>query len=127
VVAVVASLSLFAAGVTAIVGAATLNSPLFEVRVVAPSNGATVSNEQTLVASTTNSSFIKTVTFQVRNSRLTTTTVEPATKTRYGWVAKWDTSTVPDGTYRVWCVVLSAYSLLSPVTSQAIRVVVTHG
>lgn len=126
-VAVVASLSLCAAGVTAIVGAVTLNSSLFEVRVVAPSNGATVSNEQTLVATTTNYNFIKTVTFQIRNRRLTTTNVEPATKTRYGWVATWDTSTVPDGTYRVQCVVSFADSLLSPVTSQAIPVVVTHG
>ena len=124
-VAVVATVSLFAAGVTAIVGAATLNSPIFAVRVVKPSDGATVGNPETLVASATNLAFIKSVTFETQNGRLTTD-VGPAKKTVYGWVARWDTSRIPDGTYRVWCVVSFSYSLLNPATSEAIRVVVTH-
>ena len=125
VVAVVAIVSLFAAGVTAIVGAATLNSPIFAVRVVKPSDGATVGSAETLVATATNLSFIKSVTFEVQDSRLTTS-VGPAKKTVDGWVARWDTSKIPDGSYRLWCVVSFTGSLLNTVTSQAIRVVVMH-
>ena len=124
-VAVVAIISLFAAGVTAVVGAATLNSPIFTVRVVKPPDGATVRNEETLVASATNLSFIKSVTFQVQDGSLTKS-VGPAKKTVYGWVAQWDAGKVPDGTYRVSCVVSFSDSLLNPVTSQAIQVVVMH-
>ena len=124
-VAAVATLSLLASGVTAIVAADTLNTPTFAVRVAVPSNGATVSNEQTLVASVTIDTLVKTVTFRVESGGVTTNVVPSAANTRYGWLTRWDTSTVPAGTYLVWCVV-SFYSG-NPVTSRAIRVTVTHG
>ena len=124
-VAVVATLSLLAAGVTTIVAADTLNTPTFAVRVVVPSNGATVSNEQTLAATVTIDTLVKTVTFRVESGGLTANVVLSAARTRYGWLTRWDTSTFPAGTYLVWCVV-SFYSG-NPVTSRAIRVTVTHG
>lgn len=108
-VAIVATRSLLAAGLSTIVAADTFNSLTFAVRVVVPSNGATVSNEQTLAASVSFDTVVKTVSFRVESGGLTTNVVPSAMKTRYAWLTRWDTSTVPAGTYRVWCVV-SLYS-----------------
>jgi 4-amino-4-deoxy-L-arabinose transferase-like glycosyltransferase len=124
VVAIAAMAALFLAGVGAIVGAATTTGPVFGVRIVAPSNAATVSSEQTLAATVTTDFLIKSVTFEARSSSLKTTNIVPAARAIFVWGAKWNTSTLPNGTYQLWCVV--HFVTGGQTKSDTIRVVVKH-
>lgn len=66
--------------------------------VVIPSNNATVSGtSQVLDASA--SSGVTQVEYEITGGALTDSVVATATPTIYGWLALWNTTTVPNGTY----------------------------
>jgi 4-amino-4-deoxy-L-arabinose transferase-like glycosyltransferase len=126
-VAVATIAALIVAGVTAIVGAAAINSTNLSVRIVTPSNGATLSGEQTLAANTPTNIFVSSVRFKAEGARVKTTTAATTPPGPLDWVAKWNTHTVPNGTYRLWCVVSYRHGTGLRATSDVIRVVVKNG
>ena len=65
--------------------------------ILLPSNGATLSGSQYLDASA--ASGVIQVQFEVTGGSLHDQTVSTATPTQYGWIAGWNTTSVPDGTY----------------------------
>jgi uncharacterized protein YjbI with pentapeptide repeats len=68
--------------------------------VLIPSNGATVSGATALLdASASSAAGIASVTFEVSGGALSDKVVATATPTYYGWLAQWNTTAVPNGTY----------------------------
>ena len=65
--------------------------------ILVPSNGATLSGSQYLDASATGG--VIQVQFEVTGGSLHDQTVATAVQTAYGWIAGWNTTSVPDGTY----------------------------
>ena len=75
----------------------TVNNPPPTTNVVLPSNAATLSGTQYLDA--TASSGVTKVQYEVTGGSLTNAVIATATPTIYGWLASWNTTTVPNGTY----------------------------
>jgi hypothetical protein len=73
--------------------------------VVLPSNGATVSGSQYLDA--TASPGTSQVQYEVNGNGLSNHVIATATPTLYGWLASFDTTTVPNGTYSLQSVATS--------------------
>jgi hypothetical protein len=65
--------------------------------VLVPSGGATVSGSQNLAASATPG--VTQVQFELSGGSLSNDVVATASLTAYGWLASWDTTGVPNGTY----------------------------
>ena len=76
----------------------TVNNPPPTTSVVIPSNGATQSGTATLVDASA-SAEVSSVSFELSGGTLTDHVVATATPTLYGWLAQWNTTTVPNGTY----------------------------
>jgi hypothetical protein len=72
-------------------------NPPLTTTVVLPSDGATVSGPQGLGAIT--SAGVTQVQFEVTGGDLNNSVIATATPTKYGWLARWMTTNVPDGTY----------------------------
>jgi len=72
-------------------------NPPLTTTVVLPSDGATVSGPQGLGAIT--SAGVTQVQFEVTGGDLNNSVIATATPTKYGWLAHWMTTNVPDGTY----------------------------
>jgi hypothetical protein len=69
---------------------------------LAPSNGASVSGSKVVLdASASDLSQVKKVTFHLTGGSLHYALIATATPTLYGWVATWDSTTVPNGTYQL--------------------------
>ena len=75
----------------------TVNNPPPTTTVVLPSNAATLSGSQYLDA--TASPGVTQVQYEVTGGKLSDAVIATATSTIYGWVAGWNTTTVPNGTY----------------------------
>jgi len=75
----------------------TVNNPAPATTVVLPSNGATLSSSQYLAA--TASSGVTKVQYELSGGGLTDSVIATATPTIYGWLAAWNTKTVPNGSY----------------------------
>jgi hypothetical protein len=88
-----AGLSAFSPGVTI-----TVNNPPPSTAVVAPSSGATVKGTQVLFDATA-SSGVSQVKYELTGGTLTKSIIATATPTIYGWLAQWNSQSVPDGTY----------------------------
>jgi polyvinyl alcohol dehydrogenase (cytochrome) len=73
--------------------------PGLTTSVLVPSNGAFLAGSQTLDASASGSSGVTKVEFHLTGGMLNDTLIATATPSSYGWLASWDTTTVPDGTY----------------------------
>ncbi len=67
--------------------------------VLIPSDGAFLSGSQYLDASASDNVGVTNVQFVLTGGTLNDAVIATATSTPYGWVADWDTTTVPDGTY----------------------------
>jgi hypothetical protein len=65
--------------------------------VLLPANGATVSGSAVLDA--TASSGVTSVLYEITGGSLSQAVIATATPTLYGWLAKWDSTYVPNGTY----------------------------
>jgi hypothetical protein len=72
-------------------------NPPLTTTVVLPSDGATVSGPQGLAATT--SAGVTQVQFEVTGGDLNNSVIATATPTEDGWLARWMTTNVPDGTY----------------------------
>ena len=75
----------------------TVNNPPPSTSVRIPSDGATMAGSQYLGASA--SSGVSKVEFHLTGGTLNDASIGTATPFQYGWIAGWDTTTVPDGTY----------------------------
>jgi hypothetical protein len=75
----------------------TVNNPPPSTTVVLPSNGATVSGTQYLDATT--SPGVTEVQYELSGGSLTDSVIATATLTLYGWLADWNSASVPNGTY----------------------------
>lgn len=64
---------------------------------VLPSNGSTVSGDQSLDASSSPS--VTSVRFELTGGGLNDHVISKGKPTLYGWVGRWNTNTVPNGTY----------------------------
>ena len=84
----------------------TITNPAPTTTVVLPSGGSTLKGNQLLGAVATPG--VSQVTFEITGNGLTNSVVGTATPTIYGWLANWNTTTTPDGTYSLESV--AAYS-----------------
>ncbi len=77
-----------------------VQNPLPTTSVLIPSNGASVSGSHVLLdASASGSSAVSSVEFRLTGGSLNDALIATATPTYYGWIASWDSTSVPDGTY----------------------------
>ena len=75
------------------------------VNVLLPSNDATLSGNQYL--DTTTSPGVSQVRYQLTGGTLSNQTIATGTPTLYGWLASWNTTNVPNGTYTLQSVASS--------------------
>jgi hypothetical protein len=73
--------------------------PLPTTSILIPSSGATLSKAATLDATATNATGVQ---FFLFGGSYFGKLVGTATLTRYGWIANWDTTTVPNGSYQLF-------------------------
>ena len=78
--------------------AVTVNNPPPTTSVLIPSPGATQSGTAALVDASA-SAKVSSVSFELSGGTLSDHVVATATPTLYGWLAQWNTTTVPNGTY----------------------------
>ena len=69
--------------------------------VLVPSNGASLTGSQYLDASASDIFGVTKVEFHLTGGTLNNALIATAKPTYYGWLAGWDTTTVPDGTYNL--------------------------
>jgi hypothetical protein len=91
--------------------------------VLVPSNGATVSRTS-VVLDASASSGVTQVQFELTGGSLTDSVIATATPTYYGWIAKWNSTTVVDGTYTLQSVATEG---TSSATSTGISITVSNG
>ena len=70
-------------------------------QVLVPSAGASLSGTKYLDASGSDNVGVSSVEFHITSGPLNGKLIATATPTIYGWLAGWDTTTVPDGTYTI--------------------------
>jgi hypothetical protein len=76
----------------------TVNNPTPNSSVLIPSTGASVSGTSSVLDASASPSYA-TVTFELSGGTLSNEVIATAAPTYYGWLAKWNTTTVPNGTY----------------------------
>jgi uncharacterized protein YjbI with pentapeptide repeats len=76
----------------------TVNNPAPTTTVTIPSTGATQSGTAALLDASASAN-VTSVKFELTGGTLTDQAVATATPTYYGWLAQWNTTTVPNGTY----------------------------
>ena len=91
--------------------------------IIAPSNGATQSGSAALLDASA-SSGVTGVSFEITGGTLTNDVVATATATLYGWLAQWNTTIVPDGTYTLHSV--ASYANGETGTSPGVTITVLH-
>ena len=94
------SVATYSGGVSATSVAITVgvNNPPPSTTVVLPANNATVSGTSQGLDAIASSGTTK-VQYEITGGVLTDSVIATATPTIYGWVATWNTTTVPNGTY----------------------------
>ena len=80
--------------------AVTINNPAPTTSVIIPSNSETVSGTASLLDATASSGVTKVI-YEVSGHGLSDVEVASGTATLYGWLATWDTTTIPNGVYTV--------------------------
>jgi hypothetical protein len=103
--------------------AATITVTAPTTAVVLPSNGATLSGNQYLDAVA--SPGVTGVQYEVTGGSLSNTVIATATPTIYGWIASWNTTTVPNGTYTLQSV--ASYAGGVSAASAPITITVSNG
>jgi outer membrane protein assembly factor BamB len=97
---------------------------VLQTQVLVPQNGATLSGSAVLDAAAPGGGDVTSVQFVASGGTLSDTVVGTATLTYYGWIALWNTSSVPNGTYTVQAV---ADAPLPAPMSAPITVTVSNG
>ena len=100
----------------------TVNTPPPTTSVVVPSNNATLSGSQYLDALA--SAGVTKVQYELTGGSLSHTVIATASPTIYGWLATWNTTTVPNGTYSLQSV--ASYAGGVSATSASITITVTN-
>jgi hypothetical protein len=101
----------------------TVNNPPPTTSVLIPANGATVSGiSQVLDASA--SANVTSVTFELTGGPDNDSQIATGSSTIYGWVAKWNPTTVPNGTYTLQSV--ASYASGVSTTSAPISITVNN-
>jgi hypothetical protein len=78
----------------------TVNNPPLATTVLVPAGGATVSGAKAVLdASASGPGHVTSVQFEVSSGSIVNQVVATAVPTLYGWLAEWDTTAVPNGTY----------------------------
>jgi hypothetical protein len=80
------------------IGGVNAYAPL-RSQILVPSNGSSANGTTVLDASATPGVTVSGVQFVLSGDSLSDQVVGTATPTLYGWIAEWDTTTVPNGTY----------------------------
>ena len=96
-------LSTYSTGITV-----NVHNPSPTTSVLIPSSGASLSGSQTLDASASGNVAIKKVEFHLTGGTLSDVLVATGTPTYYGWLAGWNTTSVPNGTYTLQSVAYDA-------------------
>jgi hypothetical protein len=96
----------------------------FFTRVVLPADGATLAGASYLDALAADGPGVTNVAFEVTGGTLSNHVVATATLTVYGWLAKWNTASVPNGTYSLQSVATDAANNTD--TSEPITVTVNN-
>ena len=76
----------------------TLDNPTPTTAVLIPSGGAKVSGTSYLLDASASAN-VTYVTFELSSSTLRLQTIATAIPTYYGWIAQWNSTSIPDGTY----------------------------
>ena len=103
----------------------TVNNLPLQTAVLVPSDGATLSGSAAVLdASATGTSDVTSVQFEVSGGTLSDDVVATAMPTLYGWIAEWNTTAVPSGTYTLQSVATEVGSTTA--TSPGIAVTVAN-
>ena len=103
----------------------TVSNPPASTAVLIPSGGASVSGASSLLdASASSPAGLASVTFELSGGTLSDRVIGTATPTLYGWLAQWDTTKVPNGTYSLQSVATDTLGLAT--TSAVVSVVVAN-
>jgi hypothetical protein len=92
--------------------------------VLIPSDGTTVSGLQLLDAAASSPVGMASVNFEITGGTLTDQIISGSIPTIYGWLAQWNTATVPNGTYKLQSVATD--TVPNTVTSAPITTIVTN-
>jgi hypothetical protein len=91
--------------------------------ILIPSSGASVSGTQvTLDAGASDSTGVTKVTFYLSGASLNNDLIATATPTKYGWLASWNSTTVPNGTYTLQSEAYDALGLQGLSTAETVIV-----
>ena len=101
----------------------TVNNPPPTTSVLIPSTGATQSGTTALLDASASAS-VTSVTYEVSGGGLSDRVVATATPTLYGWLAEWNTTTIPNGTYKLQSV--ASYAGKVSGTSQGISITIAN-
>jgi hypothetical protein len=96
-------LSTYSTGITV-----NVDNPPPTTSVLLPSSGANLSGTQWLDASASANVAVTRVEFRLTGGALNNALIATATPTYYGWLAGWNTTTVPNGTYTIKSVAYDA-------------------
>ncbi len=92
--------------------------------VLIPSDGTTVSGVQLLDAAASSPVGMASVNFEISGGTLTDQVISGSTPTIYGWLSQWNTTTVPNGTYKLQSVATD--TVPNTVTSAPITIIVNN-
>jgi hypothetical protein len=90
--------------------------------VIVPSNGASLAGSQALDANASDYSKVTKVEYRLTGGTFNKALIATATLTAYGWLATWDTTTVPNGSYTLQSVAYDAAFLSTYSAGVAITV-----
>ena len=93
----------------------TVNPPSDTTSVLVPSNGAVLAGAPYLDAAAASPVGVTNVVFELSGDGLTDQVIGTATPTLFGWVAKWNTTSVANGTYTLQSVATDADDNTIPV------------
>ena len=94
----------------------------FFTRLLVPANGAVLSGTQSLDAGASDAPGITKVEFELSGGTQHNTVIATATPTYVGWLAAWDTTTVPDNTYTMQSLAFDAAGHVSQSTPVTVHV-----
>jgi pentapeptide repeat protein len=94
----------------------------FFTRVLIPPNGASLARTQVLDAAAADPVGVTKVLFELTGGTLSHTMIATGTPTLFGWVAKWDTTSVPNGTYTLQSLATDAAANVSASTGTTVSV-----
>jgi hypothetical protein len=76
-------------------------SPALQSNIVLPVDGARVTGQQLLVAGVNDTTIDTGLRFEIERADLHEGLMLTAARSRYGWIARWDTTAMPNGWYKI--------------------------